>query len=134
MMRGLVGPSLHITWEELACKDGVPYLSRAISDGTLTELVVVFERIRRYFDNRPLIINSAYRTPSYNKKVGGSPNSQHMLGRALDIQPPKDMTSAAFFIALKNNHKWMGIRGLGKYPTFVHVDIRKSDELITWEN
>ena len=35
----------------------------------------------------PLIINSGYRNPEVNSKVGGVRNSQHMLGQAADIRP-----------------------------------------------
>jgi hypothetical protein len=42
---------------------------------------------RNYF-NKPLVINSGYRNLLTNKKVGGSSNSQHMRGEALDIEIP----------------------------------------------
>lgn len=32
-------------------------------------------------------INSGYRTPAYNKQIGGSPTSQHITGQAADIFP-----------------------------------------------
>lgn len=35
---------------------------------------------------RPIKINSGYRSPQHNKNVGGSPNSQHLLGKASDIK------------------------------------------------
>ena len=127
-----IGKSLHISWNELRCKDGTPYPAEFISDGRIIELVVMFERIR-FVINEPLIINSAYRTVSYNKRVGGSPKSQHLLGKALDIQAPKNMSAALFFEILKERHEEFGIRGLGKYKTFCHCDIRDSDKLITWE-
>ncbi len=127
----LVGKSLHIDYEELRCKDGTPYPSGFICDGRIIELIVMFEKIRA-LHNKPIIINSAYRTPKYNKYVGGSPNSQHLLGKALDIQPPSGITVEHFYALLKLKHKELGIRGLGKYPTFIHCDIRNSDELVTW--
>ena len=34
----------------------------------------------------PIIINSGYRSPELNKKVGGSPNSNHLTGCAVDIR------------------------------------------------
>lgn len=127
-----IGKGLHISWSELACKDGTPYPVKLITDGTLIELIVMFERIR-FVVNEPLIINSAYRTASWNKKVGGSPRSQHLLGKALDIRPPKNVSAALFYELLKERHKEFGIRGLGKYKDFVHCDIRDSKELVTWE-
>ena len=35
----------------------------------------------------PIIINSGYRNPEYNKSVGGVQTSQHLLGQAADIRP-----------------------------------------------
>ena len=34
----------------------------------------------------PLVINSGYRSPQLNKKVGGSPTSNHLTGCAVDIR------------------------------------------------
>ena len=34
----------------------------------------------------PIIINSGYRSPQLNKKVGGSPTSNHLTGCAVDIK------------------------------------------------
>lgn len=132
-MTNIIGASLHITWNELACKDGAPYPSKYVCDGRVIELVVMFERIRQHFGSKPLIINSAFRTLSWNQQVGGSPKSQHLQGKALDLQPPGNMPVNVFFNELKSNASWMGIRGLGKYKTFCHVDIRESNELIVWE-
>ena len=34
----------------------------------------------------PIMINSGYRSPELNKKVGGSPTSNHLTGCAVDIR------------------------------------------------
>ena len=36
----------------------------------------------------PTVINSGYRGPELNERVGGSPSSQHCLGEAVDIECP----------------------------------------------
>lgn len=36
----------------------------------------------------PLVINSGYRAPAVNRRVGGSGTSQHTLGEAADIERP----------------------------------------------
>src|SRR5690625_43179 len=35
----------------------------------------------------PIRVSSGYRTPDYNRFVGGAPVSEHMAFRALDLQP-----------------------------------------------
>ena len=98
---------------EFRCKDG--------SDKILLspETVQILQSVRDYF-GRPVKINSAYRTPEYNKKVGGASNSQHIKGTACDITvdgvPPKAV--AAYIEAYFPN------TGIGLYNNFVHVDTR----------
>ena len=41
---------------------------------------------KRYDENAPIVINSAYRSPQLNKKVGGVPTSNHLTGCAVDIR------------------------------------------------
>ncbi len=67
--------------------------------------------------NSSITINSAYRCPAHNKKVGGSPKSQHVDGTATDITV-SGMTPTAVQDASE------GFDGLGRYDTFTHVDSR----------
>lgn len=49
------------------------------------ELVVsVLNRVQRHFDHS-VVVTSGYRCEELNKAVGGVPNSQHMLGEAVDF-------------------------------------------------
>jgi uncharacterized protein YcbK (DUF882 family) len=68
--------------------------------------------------NRPIVINSGYRTPEHNKAVGGAPKSYHLSGMAADIVV-SGMPAAEVQAFLKN---WSG--GLGLYTHYTHVDIR----------
>ena len=34
----------------------------------------------------PIVINSGYRSPQLNRKIGGAPNSNHLTGCAVDIR------------------------------------------------
>ncbi|ADE83726.1 hypothetical protein PRMUPPPA20_06710 [Xylanibacter ruminicola] len=36
--------------------------------------------------SHPIIINSGYRSPQFNRKVGGAPTSNHITGCAVDIR------------------------------------------------
>lgn len=99
---------------EFACQDG--------SDTILidSELVTVLQTIRNHY-GKPVIINSAYRTLAHNRKVGSGDGSQHVKGTAADIHisgvAPADIAAYAESI---------GVRGIGKYGTHVHVDTRNT--------
>lgn len=68
---------------------------------------------------RPVIITSGYRNPVHNKAVGGSPTSQHLFGKAADIQ-----VAGITIDELARHAKAAGFTGIGRYPTFLHVDVR----------
>lgn len=82
----------------------------------------------RYFAKAPVIINSAYRSEKHNKAIGGSPKSQHLLGKAFDIRITKDLDRATIHKAAKA----AGFKGIGDYKTFVHIDTR--DNPAYWDN
>jgi uncharacterized protein YcbK (DUF882 family) len=132
------GPSTHLTWLELACKDGTPYPDSFIADGRLSELAALFEEVRALLGGQPLTITSAYRTRSHNHMVGGATNSQHLEGRALDIRPPAGMTPDHMAGRIKD--AWTAsllpsLGGIGVYPKarFVHIDTRRTGgRLVAW--
>ena len=126
----MTGPSEHLTWAELACKDGTGYplewrTTRA------PDLARLFEAIRAICGDQPIQILSAYRTPAHNRKIGGAPLSQHVEGRALDLRPPEGWTVARFYDVVRTLHRTGGI---GRYQVagFVHVDVRPVDRLVAW--
>lgn len=111
---GLEMLSTNFKVNEFACPDG--------SDPIFVspELVDVLQKIRNYFC-RPITIKSGYRTPTKNKAVGGTTDSQHLYGTAADIIvkgiDPKKV--AAYAEALL---PYTG--GIGIHETFVHIDVR----------
>lgn len=82
-------------------------------------------QVLRDYVKKPIIINSAYRTPGYNKRIGGAVKSQHLTASAADIKIP-GMTSKQVhetiltLISLGKMHNG----GVGLYNTFVHYDVR----------
>ena len=77
--------------------------------------------------NKPISINSGYRSLEHNKAIGGVENSQHVLGKAADIKVKGISTRilAALIEDLINDGDMLQ-GGLGIYDTFVHYDIRKN--------
>ena len=92
------------------------------------ELVAILTKIRKHY-NQPVIINSGYRCEAHNKSVGGSANSQHFKGSAVDFIVKNTPTESVWEYVLE---KW-GDSPLGLaikrnknniYAGFVHIDTR----------
>jgi uncharacterized protein YcbK (DUF882 family) len=75
----------------------------------------------------PVHVISGYRSPAYNKKIGGADHSFHMTGHAADIQvpgmTPKQVHAKVLELIVAGK---MHNGGVGVYPTFVHVDVRSA--------
>lgn len=108
--------SAHFRVEEFACGDG--------SDAILVapRLVMVLESIRTHFASA-VIINSAYRTPQYNAKVGGVAHSQHCYGMAADITVRGQAPATVAAYARQLMPDWGGV---GVYDSFCHIDVREA--------
>lgn len=115
--------STHFSWQEFeqsstAKKLGIdnsipsdPQIIQSIKDLVLNLL----EPLRKAY-NKPLIINSGYRTPELNKAVNGAKNSQHTKGQAADIHAPDPLILAQ----LIQKHK-LPYDQLILYSTFIHL-------------
>ena len=108
--------SAHFKVREFACHDGTDTVFVS------PQLVTILEKIRTHF-GKPVLINSGYRTETWNTKQSGSPKSQHKYGMAADIHiagvTPKQIAAYARSIM----PDWGGV---GVYDSFVHVDVRKT--------
>ena len=83
---------------------------------------------------KPCRILSSYRSPDYNRAVGGATHSQHLEFNALDIAfdgvSPRQVYER--LLEWRKAGKFTG--GLGLYPSsgFVHIDTRGSNA--TWRS
>ena len=73
-----------------------------------------------------IVINSSYRSEDYNKSIGGSKNSMHLLGRAVDVDitrydgaTRRKLVSVALGLGLT----------VGVSKTFIHIDDRENSTL-----
>lgn len=106
---------------EFRCRDG--------SDTIMVDqtLVVLLQAIREHF-GKPITITSGYRTAAHNAAVGGAKSSQHLLGRAADIQVQGVSVED---VAAYAESLMPALGGVGRYPVkagrakgWVHVDTR----------
>lgn len=62
-------------------------------------MAYMLELIRKYY-SLPIRITSGYRCPELNQLVGGSPNSAHMEGLAVDIDNGKEENARLYYLLL----------------------------------
>lgn len=103
--------SMNFRVREFRCKDGSDRI--LICDA----LVTLVQSIRDHF-GKPVTFNSAYRTPSWNKKQGGAKNSQHLYGKACDVVVA-GVKPDEVFKYVRDNFPWAGV---GRYDSFTHCD------------
>ena len=86
-----------------------------VDEGSMEKL----QELRDFVD-RPLTINSAVRCTSHNLSVGGGARSQHLSGRAFDIDLHNFTDEERLeLVALA---KQVGFTGFGYYDNFIHID------------
>lgn len=101
--------STHFSEREFRCR----HCGRVRVD---PHLIHHLERLRAIV-GRPLVIVSGYRCAEHNRRVGGAPESQHLLGRAADIE------AGYATVAQARAAGFVGIGVSGSEVT--HVDVRR---------
>jgi len=113
--------STHFDWSEVTCNH-CGQLPAQLADDAKKQAVFM-EKVRALFA-LPIHINSWYRCPVWNAKVGGADHSYHMKAQACDITI-KSMTPAAVQKKLRGHFGKNGfVKGLGQYRGFTHTDER----------
>ena len=113
-------PSGNFTWAE-ATKNGtrIP-VDKSVVQGIL-KIADVMQEVRAHLGDRPITINSWYRDPVTNRRVGGASRSRHLVGDAVDFRvsgiSPHDVN--------RRLEAWWGSRGgLASASSFTHIDAR----------
>ena len=117
-------PSPNFSYSEFNTKDGTP-VPRAAYKGLDHLCKNYLEPLRKEFG--PVSITSGYRHQAYNAQVGGETNSVHIY----DF-PGRDGSAVAADITCSKGtpSQWadfldgLGVAGLGRYSSFVHLDNR----------
>lgn len=92
------------------------------------EFLHMLDAARKIY-NKPMKVNSGYRTKEYNNKIGGVKNSSHILGLAADISC-KDSKDR---FEMLNAFIQVGFKRIGIAGTFIHIDTDKNkSQKIIW--
>jgi len=85
----------------------------------------IVDELRASF-GQPCILLSSYRSPEYNRAVGGAALSQHVQFTALDIRIQGVSPQRVYDRLLQWRREGRFVGGLGLYPSsrFVHIDTR----------
>jgi hypothetical protein len=91
--------------------------------------IEVFDKVREHF-GKPIGITSGFRSIELNQRIGGSKNSQHMEGKALDIDGDLlgGVSNKDIFEFIKNNCTFDQLIwefGTENAPDWVHVSYNK---------
>ena len=82
--------SPNFTLEELTHTDHRQFdnTPNATEIANLTRLAALLEQVRTEIGNKPIMVNSAFRSKQVNDAVGSKDTSQHRIGCAADIRVP----------------------------------------------
>jgi hypothetical protein len=89
----------------------------------------IFDKVREHF-GKPIGISSGFRSIELNNRIGGSKSSQHMEGKALDIDGDLlgGVSNKEIFDYIKNNcifDQLIWEFGTENNPDWVHVSYNK---------
>lgn len=87
-------------------------------------LAEVLQKIKDSFGGPNISISSVYRSPAYNRAIGGAKDSQHKFFRAADISVAGKTPSQVARLVREMRASAVFRGGVGLYRTFVHVDTR----------
>ncbi len=113
----------YFVMKEFECRDGCR-MPAAAKENIEALVEQVLDPVRRAY-GKAICVTSGYRCPSHNARVGGVPQSQHVVGQAADIRPAEQKDGALERLArtVVANGKW---DQMILYPTFIHISWKRS--------
>lgn len=113
----------HFNYSEFHSKDGSAFSGGKVGATTVREnvrrMMYKLEAVRVKIGNKPIIINSGFRSVTHNSRVGGASNSMHMYGVAGDIRAP-----GVSLTTLRNATRSSGFSGSYNGGSYIHMDSR----------
>ena len=120
----------HFTLEEFidsqtAARKGINNAPPPLEYENLKRTAGVLEKVRPILGGHPILISSGYRSRRVNAEVGGSANSAHMHGLAVDFSCPGFGAPRSICRTLEPHMKELGVDQLiHEFNTWVHLGLR----------
>ena len=115
-----------LTVSETAARKGLDNIPDNDALMNLRRLALFLEKVRAVL-NKPIKINSAYRSPKVNASVGGSKTSQHCLGCAADIRVGGLTPDQVVKLVVKSDLKYDQV--IREFDSWVHISIPNNETL-----
>jgi hypothetical protein len=115
---------VEFTDSQTAARRGIDNAPPARERKNLQRTAETMEKVRTLLGDHPVLISSGYRSPPVNAAVGGSKNSAHMSGLAVDFSCPGFGTPKQICRKLAQHMKELEIDQLiHEYDTWVHLGL-----------
>jgi len=124
----------NVTYGELTLNQEARRFTKQYQCDTAKELCVFLEKVRKQFNNKPLIITSGSRPEPINSQVGGAKNSEHTYNA-----PSKGAVDFyvdgvdVYTVQAWCDKNWPYSLGYGAPKGFVHLGIREGKPRVRWD-
>jgi zinc D-Ala-D-Ala carboxypeptidase len=116
----------HFTLEELtvseaAARNGWDNTPHERETANLIRLARLLERVKVLSGNKPIMVNSAFRSKRVNEAVGGKPTSQHCFGCAADIRIPSMTPDQVVRMISMSNLEYDQV--ISEFGSWTHISV-----------
>ena len=127
----------HFQLDEFACRCGCGRHKKLSTVANLRRLAINLEVIREAAGGGPLVVQSGFRCPAHNARVGGATRSLHMQGLAADLRG-RHITPARLAEVIERliGEGKVSQGGIGIYSSsgFTHYDCRSVIGMRPWRD
>lgn len=118
----------HFTYSEASANCGRGFNGSAAQKENIKRVLWRAEALRHQLGDHPLNVTSGYRDSRCNSSVGGTSNSQHLTGAALDLVPGDGYTSIC---SIAKQARYAGVNtilgpGFPGHSDHTHIDMNST--------
>lgn len=115
-----------LTRSEIAERNGWLNVPNNAEKENLIRLANLLEQVKTAVGGKPVMINSAFRSPAVNYAVGSKDSSQHRLGCAADIRVPGMTPRQVVNACIAANVPFDQI--ILEYDSWTHISVSNNSE------